>query len=149
MSIMAARALLSDRTVRAELTRAWFESNPGPVGGHEEGGFICKDLQGNLSVDRWPSGSADMLDVPPHARCRRNNEPIVATFHTHPHTGADYDPLPSDTDLNVIREDTELKGSSYIGEYVIADTDVYLIAPDGRYSVLGTRQALFTEAGGP
>ena len=32
--------ILNDPAIRAELKRAWQDSQPGVTGGHEEGGFV-------------------------------------------------------------------------------------------------------------
>jgi hypothetical protein len=49
-------ALLRDESVRAGLRQAWEECSPGVFGGHEEGGFICINGQGEYVIDRWQSG---------------------------------------------------------------------------------------------
>jgi hypothetical protein len=48
--------ILNDPVVRTALRQAWEDSRPGPTGGHEEGGFVLRDLAGNLSVERWSHG---------------------------------------------------------------------------------------------
>jgi len=83
-------SILGDPVVRAALGKAWEDSQPGPTGGHEEGGFILRDLAGDLSIERWPHGQQNAIVVPPHPNCRINDRDIVATFHTHPNTGSDY-----------------------------------------------------------
>jgi hypothetical protein len=97
--------LLGDAAVVEGLRRAWLDSRPGPSGGHEEGGFILRDESGRISVSRWPVGSTDAIDVPPHAGCRFGGCDIVATFHTHPTTGDDYRQEPSEMDQWAVRDD--------------------------------------------
>jgi len=128
--------LLASPRVRDELRRAWEESAHGPVGGKEQGGFICQTDDGRFLIDRWPVGT-DCITVPPHPACRRNGELIVASFHTHPHTGPDYAPWPSAMDREEIRRDADLKDSGYLGEFVISAAQIYLIHPDGSYVTIG------------
>jgi len=47
------RAILSNKNVRSVLQQAWTDSNSGLTGGHEEGGFVVRTTDGNLSVIRW------------------------------------------------------------------------------------------------
>ncbi|MGH9848870.1 MAG: hypothetical protein ACREBD_03355 [Blastocatellia bacterium] len=68
------------------LKQAWLDSQPGITGGHEEGGFILRDETGKISVERWPRGAQDSIQMPPHPDCRIDEGEIVATFHTHPNT---------------------------------------------------------------
>jgi len=93
-----ATSILNDPTVRTALKQAWEDSEPGPTGGHEEGGFILRDAAGNLSVERWPHGEQNSIIVPVHHNCRIRDQDIVATFHTHPNTGSDYLQAPGETD---------------------------------------------------
>ena len=141
-------SLLDQPAVGAALRLAWLESNPGIVGGHEEGGFIVRDAGGNLSVVRWPRGASDNIDLPPHTGCRVADGEIVATFHTHPNTGPDYLQEPSETDRRAVRDDPDLKGAFYEGEFVISNDRVYRITPDGRVSTVAETARLFEDPGG-
>jgi hypothetical protein len=134
--------LLREPEVREALSEAWKESQPGLTGGHEKGGFIVLDENDKLSVRRWPKGENNLIRVPGHAGCEIDGLPIVATFHTHPNTGADFLQEPSETDKRGVRDDAELKGSLYIGEFVIADEMVYLITPGGAVREIDTRAKL-------
>ena len=51
-------AILSNPSVRAALQDAWAASEPGVSGGHEEGGFVTRDENGNLDVVRLASRRA-------------------------------------------------------------------------------------------
>jgi len=135
-------AILSVPIVRAALEQAWKDSKPGLTGGHEEGGFIVRDQKGNLNVVRWPKGSQNSIVLPPHPDCKVNDQDIVATFHTHPNTGSDYLQEPSETNKRAVRDDPDLKGASYVGEFVISQVKVYLIAPNGQVSEIGDTQVL-------
>ncbi len=137
--------LLSDPTVRAALQEAWRDSQPGVSGGHEEGGFVVRDPSGSSSVIRWPRGAANSIVLPPHRDCRIGGKDIVATFHTHPNTGPDYVQEPADTDIRAVRDDCELKGASYLGEFVISQARIYLISPDGRVREVAETSALLAE----
>ena len=81
--------ILRDPAVRTALAEAWAESKSGLTGGHEEGGFVVLGNDDKLSVKRWPMGEGHRIEVPAHLGCRVDALPIVATFHTHPNTGAD------------------------------------------------------------
>ncbi len=134
--------ILSDWAVRTSLARAWADSQPGSTGGHEEGGFIVVDQSGKLSVERWPAGRGNNIAVPDHYGCALKGFPIVATFHTHPNTGSDYLQAPSETDKRGVKEDADLKGNLYLGEFVFSEEMVYLITPDGTVSELDRRSTL-------
>jgi len=133
--------LLREPEVREALSKAWNESQPGLVGGHEEGGFIVLENE-KLSVRCWPKGEGSLIRVPGHAGCAIDGLPIVATFHTHPNTGADFLQEPSETDKRGVRDDAELKGAFYIGEFVVADEMVYLITPGGAVREIDARTEL-------
>ena len=132
--------ILTDPAILAELKRAWQDSQPGMSGGHEEGGFVLRGAAGNLNVDRWPKGGPDTIMLPPHPNCTLGGKEIVASFHTHPHTGKDYLQEPSETDQRAVRDDADLKGAFYGGEFVISNEKIYLIAPNGRVSEIGNRR---------
>jgi len=134
--------ILTNSVVLAELKRAWQESQPGVSGGHEEGGFILQDAAGNISVDRWPKGAQDTIILPPRPNCRIGGKDIVGSLHTHPNTGSDYLQEPSETDKRAVRDDPDLKGELYVGEFVISTDKIYLITPNGQVSEIGSRQAI-------
>jgi len=125
------RSLLSDPLIRSALEQAWGDSQPGVTGGHEEGGFILQDQDENLSVIRWPTGAQNSISLPPHPNCQIGDKNIVASFHTHPNTDESYLQEPSETDKRAIREDPDLKGPLYEGEFVISHQIIYLVSPDG------------------
>jgi hypothetical protein len=128
---------LSEPAIRVALKQAWHDSQPGLFGGHEEGGFILRDIAGNFKVVRWPQGQQNQITVPAHSQCRIGSADIVATFHTHPNTGSGYLQEPSETDKRAIRDDPDLKGHLYVGEFVISETVVYLISPTGGVNEIG------------
>ena len=129
-----ATSILNDPAVRVAFRQAWEDSQPGPTGDHEEGGFILRDSAGNLSVKRWPHGQQNSIVVPPHPNCRINDQDIIATFHTHPNTGSGYLQEPGETDKRAVWDDPHLKGTFYEGEFVISAQIIYRIAPTGRVS---------------
>jgi len=135
--------LLQNDAVKAELKSAWHESSPGIAGGHEEGGFILQSPDGEISVQRWPVGIQNQIAVPPHHDCRIGENDILASFHTHPNTGSDFLQEPSPTDRRAVRDDPDLKGKLYIGEFVIANDVIYLIQTDGDVIELADRRELF------
>ena len=131
---MSASAILNEQGVRAALRLAWFESEPGLTNAHEEGGFILRDEAGKILIARWPRGGKSTILIPPHENCLLERREIIATFHTHPNTGPDYLQEPCEADRRAVRDDADLKGASYIGELVISEEVIYLIAPTGEVS---------------
>ena len=68
---------------------------------------------------------------------------IIATFHTHPNTGSNYLQEPGETDRRAVCDDPDLKGMAYVGEFVISQATIYLIAPSGQVREMGnTREVL-------
>ena len=67
---------------------------------------------------------------------------MVASFHTHPNTGPDFLQEPSETDKRGVRDDVDLKGRGYVGEFVVSDDTVYLVTPAGTVRELGSRAEL-------
>ena len=135
--------LLNNPAIRAALKQAWLDSQPGGAGGHEEGGFILQDSTGGISVMRWPKGAQNSISLPPHPNCKIGERDIVATFHTHPNTGETYLQEPSETDKRAVRDDPDLKGEFYEGEFVISQERLYLVTPDGQVSEVGDTQKIF------
>jgi hypothetical protein len=70
--------------------------------------------------------------------------PIIASFHTHPNTGADYQQEPSETDKRTVREDPHLKSPEYVGEFVMSAAKVYVIEPSGTVREIATTVDLLT-----
>jgi hypothetical protein len=91
---------------------------------------------------RWERGSHNEIVLPPHHNCLVNGSDIVATFHTHPNTGASFQQEPSLTDIRAVRDDFDLKGNFYLGEFVISEDNIYLIEPSGEYKVVGSTRIL-------
>ena len=70
---------------------------------------------------------------------RFGEDEIIATFHTHPNIGNNYRQEPSETDKRAVRDDPDLKGKFYVGEFVISKELIYLILPNGQVSEIGYR----------
>jgi hypothetical protein len=136
-------SILSNPVVRLSLQLAWQDSVTGTSGGHEEGGFVVQDASGQLSIVRWPKGEQNSILLPPHPNCRIENKVIVASFHTHPNTGEDYLQEPSETDKRAVRDDPDLKGAEYVGEFVISREIVFLITPNGQVREVADTEDLF------
>jgi len=132
--------ILGDSVVRNAISQAWRDSHPGVSGGHEEGGFIIRNATGELNVARWPKGEGNTIILPPHHGCKIGEDEIVGSFHTHPNTGSDFLQEPSETDTRAVRDDPDLKGDNYVGEFVISRDALYLITPNG-----ATRELTDTE----
>jgi len=137
-------AVISNATVRSALQQAWLDSSPGLTGGHEEGGFILKNADESLSVKRWQRGLQDTIQVPPHRDCMFDGLEIVASFHAHPNTGSDYLQEPSETDKRAIRDDPDLKGEDYVGEFVISQAVIYLVSPTGQVREMADTKTVLT-----
>jgi len=135
---------LSNANVRSALQKAWIDSNPGLTDGHEEGGFIVREVDGSLVVARWQIGLQDTIQVPPHGNCMSEGLEIVASFHTHPNTGSDYLQEPSETDKRAVRDDPDLKGDDYIGEFVISQAVIYLVSPAGQVREMDDTEVVFS-----
>ena len=140
---LTAKAVLANTNVRHALQQAWIDSNPGMAGGHEEGGFVIREADGSLSVRRWQKGLQDTIQVPPHRNCLFDGLEIVASFHTHPNTGNDYLQEPSEADKRAVRDDPDLKGDEYVGEFVISQAVIYLVSPAGQVREMDDTEAVF------
>lgn len=132
--------VLREPGIREALRQAWYDSQPGITGGHEEGGFICRASDDMLVVDRWPRGEKAEISIPPHPGGQRNGERIVATFHTHPNTGNGFYQEPSPGDRRAVGRDPHLKHPEYVGEFVISQEKVYLILPSGDVHTIGSTE---------
>jgi hypothetical protein len=134
-------SVLDDDGIRAQLSQAWKDSQPGTGEAHEEGGFVLQGADGSLVVERWPKGLQNEIVVPEHPGGKYGNQRIVATFHTHPNVGQDYQQEPSLTDIRAVRDDPDLHHPGYDGEYVISHERLYRIRPDGQVDDLGDRSS--------
>lgn len=141
------RAVLSHANVRSALHQAWKDSNPGRTGGHEEGGFVVRGEDKSFGVRRWQKGLQDTIQVPLHRDCTVDGLEIVASFHTHPNTGSDYLQEPSETDKHAVRDDPDLKGQEYIGEFVISQAVIYLVTLTGQVREIDDTEAVFSVQG--
>ncbi|MFN0112374.1 MAG: hypothetical protein ACKVZH_26250 [Blastocatellia bacterium] len=137
--------ILNDAFVRGVLKQAWEDSEPGSAMPHEEGGFVVRDSAGAFQVHRWPKGAQNEICVPPHSGCKVGEGEIVASFHTHPNTSGDYLQEPSETDKRAVRNDPNLKGADYVGEFVISQDTIYLITPTGQVRELADTNDLFSD----
>jgi hypothetical protein len=140
------RAILLNPIVREALRQAWLDSYPDISGRHEEGGFVIQVSARKLSVARWPTGVQNSILVPPHPDCKMGGNNIVASFHTHPNTGPDLLQEPSETDKRAVRDDPDLKGAAYVGEFVITQETIYLITPNGQACEVADTRAFFTKS---
>ncbi len=138
-------SVLDDTAVRILMRNAWHDSLPGTDLAHEEGGFVLRDSSGNLSVERWPTGVQSEIFVPPHTGGKRDNLLVVATFHTHPNPGQDFQQEPSLTDIRAVRNDPDLRHPEFEGEFVISSEWVYLILKDGDVFPINKTLAVFED----
>lgn len=142
---LSAIEIIENEIVLRELKTAWQDSDPSISDGHEEGGFIVIDEFENLSVVRWEKGIQNEIILPPHRNCFVEEKEIVASFHTHPNIGKDYQQEPSLTDVRAVRDDPDLKGENFAGEFVVSKELIYLINPFGEIVELRKTESLFEE----
>ena len=135
-------SVLDDDKIRGLFLRAWLESEPETFNAHEEGGFVLRNADGSLDAQRWPGGAQNEIYVPVHIGGLYGNRPVVATFHTHPNTGPDYQQEPGQTDIRGVRDDPELSQADYEGEYVISKEYIYLIRKNGQVELVGETNAV-------
>lgn len=128
-------SILNDQLIREQLRQAWLDSQPGTDVAHEEGGFVLRGDDGALIVERWPRGAQNEILVPPHSGGKRGTMSIVATFHTHPNVGPDFQQEPSLTDIRAVRDNPDLSDPNYEGEYVISSEWIYCIQRNGDVNV--------------
>ena len=86
----SATEIIENAVVLKEIKTAWENSVPSISDGHEEGGFIVIDEFENPSVVRWEKGKQNEIILPAHRNCSINQKEIIASFHTHPNIGKDY-----------------------------------------------------------
>lgn len=140
-----ANEIIGDKIILKELEIAWDNSIPSISDGHEEGGFIVIDEFKTLSVVRWDKGFQNEIVLPPHRNCFIDGKEIVASFHTHPNIGGDFQQQPSLTDTRAVADDPDLKGKKYVGEFVISNEVIYLINPFGEVLEIGKTASFFEE----
>lgn len=104
-----------------------------------------RDAVGAFQTHRWPKGEQNEIRVPLHSGCKIGEGEIVASFHTHPNIGSDYLQEPSETDKRAVRNDPNLKGANYVGEFVISRDTIYLITPTGQVRELADTDDLFSD----
>ena len=66
----------------------------------------------------------------------------MATFHTHPNPGSEFQQEPSATDIRAVRDDPDLSHLGYEGEYVIALEWIYLIHRNGLVKMVAETKTL-------
>lgn len=132
--------VLDHKDIRSAFADAWRRSEPDTAQAHEEGGFIVRRDDGSLFVIGWPRGLQNEILVPAHAGGRRANMPIIATFHTHPNSGAGFQQEPSLTDIRAVRDDPDLSHPEYEGEYVVSRRLIFHILRTGDVITVGETQ---------
>jgi proteasome lid subunit RPN8/RPN11 len=83
-----------------------------------------------------------------NSRPTESTSVVVATFHTHPNPGSEYQQEPSLTDIRAVRDDWDLNHPDYEGEYVIATEHTYRIPKQGPVATIGETSVVL-EIGGP
>ncbi|NTV63528.1 MAG: hypothetical protein HGA65_08340 [Oscillochloris sp.] len=134
-------------SVRAEMRRAWADSQSASVANrHEEGGYIVRRADGSLGVERWPRGAgASIQPAARDAQGHYNGLEVVGEFHTHPNPAVDENGMawvqgPSPGDI------TGIRAENYSGDsYVVSGSNVYRVRPNGSSSQLGSRRSIIGE----
>lgn len=139
----------------------YLSPEPGPAGLARSGPLYRRGAGHPAADGRVPRGGPDphlvwdtggpwytfgVGDAPLDISCQApvNESPDhISTRSSLSNTGGDYLQEPSETDSRAVRDDPDLKGEFYEGEFVVSQTTIYLIAPDGRVSEIGATQAIF------
>jgi hypothetical protein len=128
------RRPIDDPAVQAAMRQAWTDSQAGdPHQRHEEGGYIVRNADGSLGVERWPRGVGASITPPPRdANGRYNGNEVLGEFHTHPNPpvdehGAQWTQGGHAGDWNGIAHE------NYPGEsYIISRDHVWVVSPSGQ-----------------
>jgi hypothetical protein len=140
LSPPSGNALLADPSVNAALKEAATESNIGGKNPVEQGGVILRDPKtGELSTARYPSGEGASIMPFISKDGMHNGKEIIASFHTHPNVGDEWDPKPSPADVNFVKNYTKSVGNEH---FVISRDTIYRIGPDGKVTESGETSKL-------
>jgi hypothetical protein len=128
------RRPIDDPAVQAAMRQAWTDSQAGdPHQRHEEGGYIVRNADGSLGVERWPRGVGASITPPPRdANGRYNGKEVLGEFHTHPNppvdgNGNQWTQGGHAGDWNGIAHE------NYPGEsYIISRDHVWVVSPSGQ-----------------
>jgi len=132
---------IASEEVRKGMRMAWENSNSdSPQDRHEEGGYITRDDKGKLGFESWPAGGRDNIRVPRDKDGKFKGKKVIGTYHTHPNPPVDeygnkWNQEPSPNDLEYIKR-AKFEGESY----VISRELIYVIKPDGKIEILGSRE---------
>jgi len=129
----AAARPIDDPAVQRGMREAWADSQAAdPANRHEEGGYIVRNADGSLGVERWPRGAGASIEPPARdATGRYNGKEVLGEFHTHPNppideTGKAWTPGGHAGDWNGIAAE------NYPGEsYIVSRDSVWRVSPDG------------------
>ena len=127
-------SLIDVPEVKRGMIKAKNDSNFGSTESHEEGGFILKDKDGNLSVQAWPAGDTDRIVPPNHPDGKVGDKEILGSYHTHPNTRFNYKQEPSQSDINWVKNNPRNAGSEH---FVISEKKIYKIDKQGNVAVVG------------
>lgn len=124
---------IDDPAVQEGMRQAWEDSQADdPDNRHEEGGYIVKNDDGSLGVERWPRGAGASIAPPPRdADGKYNGKEVLGEFHTHPNppideNGKEWTQGGHEGDWNGIANE------NYPGEsYIISGDDIWVVSPEG------------------
>ena len=128
--------VVTNSDVRSDMDTAWKESNPGGSGyppnhsttAMEQGGWIRRDSNGDLWVQRWPHGGPLDIDIP-----KTIPPDAIASFHTHSQLGWPETPSPLDSRMTT--------GNTHLPTYVVGAGNIYRVDPAaGTWRWVATRQ---------
>ena len=82
---------LASSEVKDAMKKAWDDSQANDhLNRHEEGGYIVKNADGSLAVERWPKGEGASITPPLRsADGSFKGKEILGEFHTHPNPAVD------------------------------------------------------------
>jgi hypothetical protein len=120
--------------MRDAMARSKFEQR----NAHEEGAFILRDSEGNLSVEPWPTLGRHAIAPPYYPDGKIGNKQIVGCFHTHPTT--DWLRLQGPSLPDVLAH--IINPTAWGEEFIMSQEKIYRIEDDGMTTVVGDTKDL-------
>ena len=130
-----AAELLQHKIVIEGLRLAYKESGVGTDRPIEQGGFILRQpSMATYKVVRLPAGTQATLVYPLCMDGTFEGQEIVASFHTHPNTGSEWQQQPSPQDIQLSQNYPETMGTY---QFVISKERLYYVNNDGNVTDMG------------
>ena len=124
---------LANDEVRDIFEDALNDSAGGTADEHEEGGWLIRDQDGDVRVQRWPRGNEDTIT--PDEPNLNPGEEVFGSFHTHPEN-PEFESEPSQADIDSTQTTIEDFGltDSYEGCFIVNDNAIWHVDTDGNVS---------------